>query len=296
MNPALPCVLLSGLLLAGGCGDPELAGQDGTTPDDQGMVQQEARLGGKVGLSVIGLLSPHYDCDAVLGAFGRAPIVFGYLEHTFGEGRGCLERLLDHPKFAAVRVHIFNGPCVRDHRCGGYEVLAGETIDSLDRKLAAGDAALLARMRAEMERVRDRLLPHLRAGKHYYVSGILEHDVRDAGGARRVVDLAREIFSPHGFKIVNNPVSGATAVGADLIEGHGDRPPVSPPCVVDLDGTETGNFAGYANRYRRCSMVLGWNGPMNCLSAGEAWKDPRARTHCPTQGSLAPFARVLQTL
>src|SRR6185503_8553950 len=104
----------------------------------------------------------HYDCDAVIAAFGDRPIAFGYLEGTFGTDRRCLNRLLDHPRFAAMRVHLFNGPCIRNRRCGGYEVLAGETTTSLDKKLAEGNKALLAKMRAEMVRVKNDLAPHLR--------------------------------------------------------------------------------------------------------------------------------------
>ena len=36
---------------------------------------------------MVGLLSPSYHCDAVVAAFGSAPIAFGYLERTFGDSR-----------------------------------------------------------------------------------------------------------------------------------------------------------------------------------------------------------------
>lgn len=285
-------ILVPSLCALLACGAGDLSGE----PASEDEIYDAEALSNKVGLSLIGLLSSHYDCDAVVEAFGRAPVVFGYLERTFGSDRRCLNRLLDHPRFTAVRVHIFNGPCLRNRRCGGYEVLAGETVDSLNRKLAAGDAALLARMRAEMVRVRDALLPHLRAGKRYYVSGVLEHDIRDAGGARRVVQMARDVFGPHGFRVVNNPLSGASSVGADLREAHGDRPSISAPCIVDPDGSAVGDFGAYADRYRSCAVVLGWNNEMNCLRDGEAWLDPRSRTHCPTRASLAPFSTVIRAL
>ena len=294
MRPQPSPLLLSALVTLAACGAPALDGPDPAAAVEGDEREAETHLAGKVGLSVIGLLSPHYDCDAVVAAFGRAPIVFGYLENTFGNDRRCLNRLLDHGRFAAVRVHLFNGPCVRNRRCGPYEVLAGETTGSLDRKLAAGDAALLGRMRAEMVRVRDLLAPHVRPGKRYLVSGVLEHDIRDTGGARRVVQMARDVFSPLGFRVVNSPYSGATRVGADLREGHGSNPTLSAPCVADLDGTEVSDFAAYANRYQQCAMVLGWNTEMNCLADGEAFRDPRDRRNCPTRGTLSGFARVIQ--
>lgn len=276
------------------CGAPAELAADPDSDDSAAIA--EAAASGRVGLSVIGLLSPHYDCNAVVAAFGRAPIAFGYLERTFGEDRRCLNRLLDHANFAAVRVHLWNGPCVRNGRCGSYETLAGETKDSLNRKLAAGDSALLGKLRSDAVRVRDLLKPHLRAGKRYYVSGILEHDVTDAAGARRVVQLLREVFGPLGFKIVNSPYTGASSVGADVREGHGDRPALAAPCIADLDGTEVADFAAYVSRYKSCELVLGWNNQMNCLADGEAFVDPRARTHCPTAATLAPFTRAIQTL
>lgn len=276
------------LTLALGCG-PALPDDAAPNTDDA-----EAQAGSaRVGLSLIGLLSPSYNCDAVVAAFGSAPIAFGYLERTFGDSRACLNRLLDHPRFSAVRVHLFNGPCVRNGRCGSYEVLAGETRDSLNRKLAAGDATLTRRMQAEMVRVRDLLQPHLRPGRRYLISGVLEHDLTDRRAAQRVVDMVRQTFGS-SWKVVNSPVSGARGVGADFEEGHGDSPAVTAPCVADLDGTETSDFAGYATRYRGCTLTLGWNSEMNCLKDGEAWSDPRARRNCPTKTSLAPFTRVIQ--
>lgn len=275
-------------VLAASCGAPEVA--PALDEDEVGA----AASGPRVGLSVIGLLSPRYDCDAVVAAFGSAPVVFGYLERTFGDDRRCLNRLLDHPRFSAVRVHLFNGPCVRNGRCGSYEVIAGETKDSLNRKLASGDAALVGKLRAEMIRVRDLLKPHLRPGRRYYVSGVLEHDLTDRAAAQRAVSLTREVFGPLGFRVVNSPVSGLRGVGADLEESHGDRPTVAPPCIVDPDGSKVPDFAAYVNRYRGCALVLGWNAEMNCLKDGEAFSDPRARRSCPTASSLAPFAKVIQ--
>lgn len=250
---------------------------------------------GKVGLSVIGLTSAHYNCDKVLAAFGQAPISFGYLERTFGEGRGCLNRLLSHPNFAAVRVHVFNGPCIRNRRCKDNEVLKGETTASLDAKLASGDRALLGKVQAELDRVKRALAPQMRAGKRYYVSGVLEHDMRDERAAKRMTAMVRATFAPLGFKIVNSPFTGRRNVGADLEEWHGDKPAVRAPCIVDPDGTEVSDFAAYAQRYKQCELVLGWNGPMNCNKPGATtFVDPRQRRDCPTSTTLYPFAQVIQ--
>lgn len=279
----------------GACGPAEIeGGWDDPTDDEQWREEAASGLSGKVGLSLIGLTSPHYDCDDVVAAFGRAPIVFGYLERTFGDDRRCLNRLLDHPQFAGVRVHIINGPCVRNRRCDRNEIVYGETIASLDRKLDQGDRALLDKIRAEMVRVRNALGPHLRDGKRYLVSPILEHDVRSARGMRRLVDMARSVFGSR-FRVVNNPVSGATDVGADYREWHGDRPAARAPCLVDPDGSDVSDFGAYADRYAGCRMILGWNSQMNCLNPGEDFRAPRDRTHCPTRSSLAPFARVIQS-
>jgi hypothetical protein len=289
----LVCTLILCALLSA-CGAPAIDDDLGEEGWDEEAYAPTASLAGRVGLSVIGLLSPHYQCDEVVRAFGEAPIVFGYLERTFGDDRRCLDRLLDHPRFAAVRVHLFNGPCVRNRRCGAYEVLAGETAESLDRKLASGDSALLGKLRAEMERVKAALAPHVRQGKRYAMSGILEHDVKSATGARRVMDMARAVFGPLGFRMVNNPHTGAAEVGQRITERHGDRPSLAAPCIADLDGTEVSRFDEYANRYRHCAMVLGWNNEMNCLADGEPFSDPRSRRRCPTAASLKPFSQVIQ--
>lgn len=293
--------VLAGVCFAGACSGPAPEAEsafDESSPPSGTLVDLGKADGawgaGKVGLSLMSLLSPRFDCGAAIDAFGDAPIAFGYLETTFGNRRACLERLLAHPRFVAMRVHVFNGPCIRNRRCAANEVLRGETTASLDRKLAGGDAALVAKIRAELVRVRDALQPHLRPGKRYYASGVLEHDLRDRRAARRMSELVREVLGPLGFRVVNSPVSGTRDAAADVQEWHGDSPSAAPPCIVDPDGTEVADFASYARRYRRCELVLGWNSNMNCLGRGEDWRPPLERRNCPTRATLASLARVVQ--
>ena len=73
-------------LLVSGCAGNELVEDesafDASTPP-AGTAElgkaDGAQLAGKVGLSLMSLLSARFDCDAALAAFGGAPIAFGYL-------------------------------------------------------------------------------------------------------------------------------------------------------------------------------------------------------------------------
>ena len=78
-------------------------------------------------------------------------------------------------------------------------------------------------MRAELVRVRDLLGPQLRHGKRYYVSGILEHDVRSGatcgcpGTARRGYGVAAAGSCPLAIGAPSVTVGAPAPSGAAFV-------------------------------------------------------------------------------
>ena len=109
-------------------------------------------------LSYLGLCQKSWPCEKSLSAFkGQSVIRTGWLERTFGSKCPCAERLLNDRRPKEIRVHLSNGPCLRNKRCGPYEVFYGETIATANRKVKAGDKKLLDKFVAVAKQLDGRL-------------------------------------------------------------------------------------------------------------------------------------------
>ncbi|MCX5789604.1 MAG: hypothetical protein NTX64_14030 [Elusimicrobia bacterium] len=253
-------------------------------------------VAGNLGISLMGVQSAHFNCDAALAAFGDGPIRFGYLETSFGSSRECLNRLFASPNFQAVRVHLWNGPCVRNGSCDSSEVLHGETEASLNAKLKANNKALVDKLTNDAQRVHDYLATQLRSGSQCYVSGILEHDL-SGEAAKNLTALLKPIFS--GLCTLDNSPDGAGArgVGAPVEEWHTATPGVHGRCIVDSDGNEWAENPAFSVQYASCDLALMWDGYSNCCGPNECSRGrpyPRTRAHCPTKTTLAAMAKALR--
>jgi hypothetical protein len=81
------------------------------------------------GLSYLGLCAKGWNCKGTIQSFHRVDsITTGWLENTFSRDCRCGERILRQDKPVTLRVHLTNSPCLRNNRCGSYEVFAGETV------------------------------------------------------------------------------------------------------------------------------------------------------------------------
>ena len=127
----------------------------------------------EVGLSYLALCHKSWPCGPSLNAFHGLPVIrTGWIEHTFGSECECAKRLLNDPRPKEIRVHLSNGPCLRNRRCGPYEVFAGETIASANRKVIRGDKRLLKKFKLVALRFKKRLVES-RGGVTCYVSRCL---------------------------------------------------------------------------------------------------------------------------
>jgi hypothetical protein len=222
------------------------------------------------GLSYLGMCHPTWDCKASLQEWRGEPL--GWLENTFGERCQCVDRFLATSQPKTVRVHLINSPCMRNKRCGKYEVLYGETAASASRKIMRGDKRILGKFNAVLERLRQRL-SKAKGDVTCYVSPCLECDLYDR--ARRRLASIVSAALPNCI-IVDNPHRHECIRGT-VCEFHGEAPRVSAPCIVDLDGTDAKDVDvnKWLAKYRYCDIRFIWTSWMNCLS--DRFIDPRKR-------------------
>lgn len=230
----------------------------------------------ETGLSYLALCSPSWSCQESLAAFqGKRVIRTGWLETTFGESCPCAKTLLEDRRRKEIRVHIANYPCVRNARCGPYEPFAGETPESLNRKILARDPVILGRFTQAALRLKRRLEAS-RGGLTCYVSPCLECQLDDRA---RATLFALTVGLMPDCMPVDSILSGRCLPGT-VCEKHGEAPTLRAPCISDLDGVplERVSVEKFLADTRQCDMSLLWTYSLNCNGGeGSPFIDPRRR-------------------
>jgi hypothetical protein len=246
-----------------------------------------------VALSYLGMCHPSWPCESSLKAFNGLPVIrTGWLEQTFGSECSCADKLLQSPKEKVIRVHLVNGACLRNKRCGRYEVFAGETIATANKKVHQRDRKLLSKYRAVLNRFRARLR-QARGSLTCYVSPVLESDL-DAR-ARKILRNTTHRRLP-GCSYVDSPLRGPCLKG-EICELHGPSPKLHNPCIADLDGVplETVSLPQFLRRTRSCEMQFLWTGAFNCSAYRNGrFIDPRDRECSMPKGLFSQYGRYLR--
>lgn len=210
------------------------------------------------------------NCSGVLAQYGRLPVLrAAVLWNTFGTNTACYNRMVGMPNFQEVEIHLTNGPCQRNRRCGKYEFVF--------------DPRNPAAFSAYAEDAYRKLIPQLRPEDKCLVSPELEGN-QPANVREQMMHLTYSAFKGRCF-VVDNPLKGPyRALPGTYFEQHGARPQLNAPCVYNNDGTELKPAAVKQTiwDYAQCEMAAYWVAKDNC-NVGSRFIDPRAR---PTRNCL----------
>lgn len=234
-------------------------------------------------LSTLGICNPTWSCKATAEAFENLSILrFGWLEQTFGESCPCVDKLLQDERPKEVRAHIANGPCLRNKRCGRYEVFYGHTIASAQRDIGREKSRIIPKYLKVLARLRERIAKS-RGPLTCYVSPVLESDFNG-----RTREILHTLAAPHlpGCTLVDNPLRGKCLRGR-ICERHGPTPGLSAPCIADLDGIDakTISVLKFLRETKACDMSFIWSLGLNCNNHHTStFVDPRKR-NCAQSGA-----------
>lgn len=235
---------------------------------------------GNVGLSYLALCKDDWPCQKSLEVFDGLPqIRTGWLGTTFGERCACAEKILSDPREKFVRIHILNGPGLRNKRLGKYESpLYGETIQSANKKIKAKDQRFLEGYRARAQDAARTLRAADRRALRCAVSPCLECDF-DADARKTLLEETRKIFPT--CELVDNPLTDRCLPGY-ICEKHaaGGYPRLQDPCITDLDGMDFGkaDVPKFVQNSRECAAAYLWGFGMNCVDKDNPnFVDPRKR-------------------
>jgi len=224
--------------------------------------------------SLLGMCHKKWDCERTENLF-KHTIVTGWVESTFGEKCACADKLLSSPKPKVIRVHLVNSICMRNRRCGRYELFYGETRVSASRKIIRGDKRILEGFNRILERAAVRIETS-KGNLRCYISPCLECDL-SASARRILLDLVSARLP--NCVLVDNPHRQSCLEGY-VCESHGESPKVRKPCIVDMDGVDGRllNVKSWVEKYRSCDLRFYWEPWMNCNTAvGGRFVDPRKR-------------------
>lgn len=196
----------------------------------------------------------------------------GVLCGTFGEVTRPLSTLLDTGKIVAVRAHIINTVCKRNHNCehgepGPYD------LDTFRKRVAKFE-----------------ILAHKYPKVKFYLSPALEYDEKDEALIKRWVRIIK-----HGCpsaQVVLNPHSGVL-VGDYLREKHGNKN--TPSDIRSNDGEDFFDLSNPDNYKNQGSVItFGWTHSFNCREKGASWVPPSKRTIQCTSKEIANMWKKLK--
>lgn len=223
--------------------------------------------------SFLGLCHKTWNCDATIEFYASSKvIVTGWLENTFNGVCDCADKLLSDARDKIVRVHLVNSPCMRNKRCGKYEVLYNHTKASGSRLFTQRKGRGYKRFLNTLLRIKTRF-DNAVGPLTCYVSPCLECDLNVR--ARRVMADLVSAALPNCY-LVDNPYRQRCIRGT-ICEKHGATPGVTKPCIVDTDGTDgtTIDIKKWVDDYNDCDLRYYWETWMNCIRGD--FIDPRKR-------------------
>lgn len=247
-----------------------------------------------VGLSYLGICNKTWRCDKSLSAYDDLPTIrTGWIEQTFGRACPCADKLLQDERLKEIRVHLANGPCLRNARCSRGEVFYGFTVASANRDLKRPNSTIAKRFKKLAERLKQRL-QRARGALVCYVSPIMEADIKER--QRLTLHRIAGAYLPH-CTLVDNPYK-RPCLPDTVCEQHGATVTVKPPCITDLDGVSAydTDVPMYLRSSAKCDLSFLWTHGFNCNKQGESFSGEPSKRDCrPAAADIDRLVKWLRT-
>ena len=215
-----------------------------------------------IGLSYLGICHKSWPCEESIDAYkNKIDLKLSFLyDKTFGEDCSCIRKLYQDPRAKLTRIHLSNGPGLRNRRLQKTEIFYGYNIISAEAAILRNDPELKKKFEDVAQRAANDYKESVGIN-NLYVSTCLECNF-SALARERLINWAKPFFSKAQF--VDNPLFGPCMPGL-ICEKHGDSPELSAPCIVDLDGKDFNlvDIARFKDRYKTCLATFLWGAKLN---------------------------------
>lgn len=240
------------------------------------LILSFTKADGIIGYDLLALQHPDFPVDRALSEVPTGSAL-GVLLDSFGDDRAVITKALKSGRFNYFRIHLANGPGLRNRQLGDYENLAGLNVKSFENKILKSDVKILASIveRAKFVNQLAADFPRIKC----FVSPVLEHNLSPK--AFSILAEAVKTAAPL-CSIVDNPVNGwSYQLAADqVLEIHGANAPPSGQYIASQDG-DLGESNDFLALHKNAFIKFIWKSGYNCRVAG-GFIDPRQRTNCAT--------------
>lgn len=227
------------------------------------------------GESFLGLCHQRFQCTKAQALFSaEGPLVFGWLDGTFNNSSTnddrcpCGSELLRSQRDKIVRVHIINGPGLRNQRLQRHELGYGFTISTLDQEIlkepsSNQDSEFLMKFRLRLRAVADQI-KSAGGGVTCYISPCLECDLADESRKKLLRIAGEEVSACH---LVDNPLKKSCLPGY-ICETHQVNRSKPAPCIADMDGVDQRDVdqTEWRNTHKHCLIRFKWQDWYNLLN------------------------------
>lgn len=258
------------------------------------VIQQNSALADdNAGLSYLGICHKDWPCELGLNAYedkDNLKLSFLY-DETFGSDCSCIRAMYKDPRPKLTRIHLSNGPGLRNNRLQKEEIFYGYNIHSAQTAILKNDPVLKQKFEQVAQRAANDYKQSVGTNQ-LYVSTCLECNF-SAKARQQLNEWAKPFFPSAQF--VDNPLID-TCIAGLVCEKHGATPILTPPCSVDLDGkdAQSVNIPAYKERYKSCIAAYIWGYQFNLVdSKVKHFIPPRERTKIPDQDYFNIFKEYL---
>ncbi len=227
------------------------------------------------GESFLGLCHQRFPCERAKSLLGNQSVLaFGWLDGAFNDSSDkqqqcpCGTELLNDRREKVVRVHIINGPGLRNRRLQRHELGYGFTITSLDQEVLRGlseetPTKFIQQYRARLKKVAAQI-KEAKGKISCYLSPCLECDLSEASRAK-LLDIAREEVPE--CKLVDNPLNKSCIPGY-ICETHQATQSKPAPCIADMDGVDQSeiDYQKWSEVHQHCLIRFKWQKWYNLLN------------------------------
>lgn len=247
-----------------------------------------------VGHDTLALNYGKFDTDKAARYFNPGSAL-GVLDNTFSSNVSNSRRLIASIRPSFFRVHLINGPCIRNGNCGPYEIGYGYSMASFSKALEDRNPKILKYIRERTAIWRS--VAAESPGTRFLISPELEHDLSKAA-FRVAADTVRAVWSDVG--LVNSP-DGSIAYERYLgawLENHGTNFQLDSD-IVSMDGAEGTDISINAWNKRvaqspRLKIAYVWSRVYNCRDQAEHFTDPRKRNSCPGASQFELLSHLVE--
>lgn len=209
------------------------------------------------GFSYLGICHKDWPCKESFKAYDNFHVLmlsFLY-DESFGSDCPCIRKFYEDTREKIVRIHLTNGPGLRNKRLQQNEVFYGQTVSSAEKSILQNDQNIYKRFSAVAKRAQKDLSSQ-RGSLKLFVSPCLECDFSKE--TRMILFSWTKEYFPQA-QLVDNPLNDS-CINGFTCEKHSKDAIFTDQCIFDTDGFDSRklSFNAFDDISKNCIARFAW--------------------------------------